>query len=237
MVLGFLLLAGGVSDLVTDGVLDPLVGLEPDLRVTSHLAPQTAGACPHWSPVAGPSEGHGVLTAGTVLQGEGGPPPADVTRLALDVLIQLVQVGAGHGPVQLVLRELLLTDVSSGSAVAGSEQRGVKHCEEDLSNSLAKHLLPGKLLHVLHVSEQNFGLLRLLLSPEVPALLHQLSLLGPPLFLHLPPLHPVLVAQTVAVQPVVSPQDPVCAKTTKLFFVLLATDHCLRRFNETFKTF
>ena len=57
VVLGLLLLVGHVPDVVADGLLDSLVGLEPDLRVANQGCPDPAGFCPSRGAVTGTTEG------------------------------------------------------------------------------------------------------------------------------------------------------------------------------------
>ena len=57
VVLGLLLLVGHVPDVVADGLLDSLVGLEPDLRVANHGCPDPARLCPSGGAVSGTTKG------------------------------------------------------------------------------------------------------------------------------------------------------------------------------------
>ena len=65
VVLGLLLLVGHVPDVVADGLLDSLVGLEPDLRVADHGCPDPAGLCPGGGAAPRTTKGQGILEMGS----------------------------------------------------------------------------------------------------------------------------------------------------------------------------
>ena len=61
VVLSLLVLVHGVPDVVADGLLHPLVGLEPDLWVSYHRCPDPPGLGPGRRAAARTTKGQGIL--------------------------------------------------------------------------------------------------------------------------------------------------------------------------------
>ena len=147
------LLAGSISNLVANTVLDSLIGLKPDLRVSPDSWPQSPWLGSHWRPIPLATKWHCIISHSTDIHLRS--PLGNTNRApTTNILVQLVKIVTWLRPVQLVFSEPFLPDIPCGSSMSRSKERANLSLTRNSHSLLSKHLLSCKLLDFLYIPEE-----------------------------------------------------------------------------------